>query len=156
MVLTFQENYNRILESLQDIPIDPRWEYEYFRGVSEEDLKEIQRLGHLLPSTDRITEDPEVLEQVFGSDYYEMTERQLKSTLKGMIPWYDGKENSLKDTVNLTKDFENAKGYGEYVVAVKVEPLYSVIDLNKVYAVASPSKSVKVGAIYDVQNRRWI
>ena len=156
MVLTFQEKYNQILESLQDIPIDPRYEYEYFRGVSEEDLSKIQKLGHLLPSTDRITEDPEVLEQVFGSEYYERTERQIKSALKGRIPWYDGKENSLKDTVNLTKDFENAKGYGEYVVAVTIDPSHAVADLNKVYAVASPSKNVKVRAIYDVRNRRWI
>jgi hypothetical protein len=156
MPLSFQENYTQILESLSEISLDPRYEYEYFRGVSEEDLKEIQRLGHLLPSTDRITDDPEVLEQVFGSDYYEMTERQLKSTLKGMIPWYDGKENSLKDTVNLTKRFDNALGYGDYVIAVTIEPSYQVTDLDKVYAVASPSKNVKVRAIYDVKNRRWI
>jgi len=136
--------------------IDPRYEYEYFRGISEEDLKEIQEKGHLLPSRDLIPEDEEVMEQVFGSEYYEMSERQLRSTLKGMIPWYDGRPSSLKNSVNLTKDFENAKGYGEYVVAVTIEPSYHVADLSKVYAIANPYTSVKVGAIYDVRNRIWM
>ena len=54
------------LESLEDIPIDPRYDYNYFRGIPEEDLSEIQRSGHLLPSRDLIPEDSEVLEQVFG------------------------------------------------------------------------------------------
>ena len=135
--------------------LDPRYEYEYFRGIPEEDLLEVQRLGHLLPSRDLIPEDGEVLEQIFGSDYGEMTERQINSTLKGMIPWYNGKSSSLKDSVNLTKDFDNAKGYGDYVVAVFVEPSYMVTDLSKVYAIANPYTSVKVGAIYDVKGRRW-
>ena len=144
------------LESLEDIPIDPRYDYNYFRGIPEEDLSEIQRSGHLLPSRDLIPEDSEVLEQVFGSDYWNMSERQINSALKGMIPWYNGKSLSLKNSVNLTKDFDNAKGYGDYVVAVTIDPSYHVVDLSKVYAIANPYTSVKVGAIYDVSNRRWL
>lgn len=146
-----EEAYKKVLES----SLDPRYEYQYFRGVTEDELPQIKEQAHLLPSSDMIANDPEVLEQVFGDDYNSMSERQVTRALKGMIPWFTGNLKSLKGGVNLTKDFENAKGYGEYVVAVDV-PSSEVVDLGHGYAVARDASQVKVGAIYDVRSREWI
>lgn len=152
--LLLEEAYQEIIDS-SEVPIDPRYEYKYFRGVTDEELEKIKELGHLLPSLDLIPNDNEVLEQVFGEDYYSMSERQVTRALKGMIPWFTGNLKSLQGGVNLTKDFDNAKGYGEFVVAVKI-PSHEVADLDKVYAIAKDSSNVKVGAVYDVSARKWI
>ena len=108
--LLLEEAYQEIIDS-SEVPIDPRYEYKYFRGVTDDEIEEIKKLGHLLPSLDLIPNDNEVLEQVFGEEYFEMSERQVTRALKGMIPWFTGNLKSLQGGVNLTKDFDNSKGY---------------------------------------------
>ena len=131
---------------------EPQYRFEYFRGISEDDIERVRNKGTLVPSQDSILDDYEVLEHVFGPE-----ERDIKRGLKGLRDSF-GKEFynlALKQGVNLTRDFDNAKGYGEYVVAVTVDPAY-VQDLDRTYAIAADATKVRVGAIYDVAARSWL
>lgn len=131
---------------------EPQYRFKYFRGVSEEDIDSIRTAGHLLPSQDSILDDYEVLENVFGPE-----ESDIKRGLKDLKASF-GKELyaiALKKGANLTKDFYNAKGYGEFVVAVTIDPPYYVQDLSDDYALVADATKAKVGASYDVRKREW-
>jgi hypothetical protein len=131
---------------------EPQYRFKYFRGVSEEDIDSVRKTGHLLPSQDSILDDYEVLENVFGPD-----ESDIKLGLKDLKASF-GKELyaiALKKGANLTKDFYNAKGYGEFVVAVTIDPPYYVQDLSEDYAIVADVTKAKVEAIYDVKESTW-
>jgi hypothetical protein len=136
-------------------PLDLDLNYRYFRGVSREDLKKINKSGKLIPSSDLIPFDNEVLEYAFGDEYSRMSEDQIDSAIKDVIPWYNGSMSSVKNGVNLTTDFENAKGYGDFVIATNGDNA-DIADVSDAHAFARNAKDVDVSAIYDVKKRKWI
>jgi hypothetical protein len=110
-----------------------------YRGVNLDELEVMQKTERVLPSDVPLYEDNEVLEQVLGSDYYRMSERQILNWVRGILPWKLTKNNK---SVNLTKDLQNAKGYGEVVIAVGCTGTW--VDLGKGYVIAEDVKDCKI------------
>jgi len=115
-----------------------------YRGVNLEELEVMQKTQTILPSDVPLYEDNEVLEQVLGSDYYKMSERQVLNWVKDTLPWRLSKNNK---SLNLTKDLQNAKGYGEVVIAVGCKG--SWVDLGKGYVIAENVKDCKIIKVID-------
>jgi len=92
--------------------------YDGYRGVSEHELKQALKTSHPLPSSDLMPFDGEVIEYGMGGKNY--TEEEVEEWVKNIVPWYDGSLKSVKNGVNFTTDESNAEGYGEYVLALKV------------------------------------
>jgi len=127
----------------------------YFRGVKKQEAISIMKGKNLTPSTDLIPFDNEVLEYAIGDDYKDMSQEEIDNWIKNVIPWYDGSLASVKGGVNLTTDFENAQGYGDYVLAI--EPYNTeVVDVSDAHAFARSAKDLKIIGIYDTKKQKWI
>ncbi len=136
-----KERINNLISS-SDEKDDPT--FIGYRGVNLEELEVMQRTGKVLPSDVPLYEDNEVLEQVLGRDYYRMSERQVLNWVRDALPWKLSKNNR---SVNLTKDLQNARGYGEAVIAVGCTG--SWVDLGKGYVVAEDVKDCKIIKVVD-------
>jgi hypothetical protein len=146
--------FDELLEQIED-DSDPEFLYKYFRGISLNELNEIIATKRVLPSSDLIPFDNEVLEYAIGEDYGDMSQEDIDDWIMGVVWWYDGSLKSVKGGVNLTTDFDNAKGYGDYVIAVVIEN-GEVADVSDSHSFAKNANDVKVSAIYDVQNEKWL
>ena len=125
----------------------------YFRGISKEEADNIRSGKPLSPSQDLIPFDPEVLEYALGDEYSDMSEKDIDRVIEELIPWYDGSFKSVKNGVNLTTDFDNAKGYGDYVVSIYDHP--DIADVSDAHSFAKNAKNLKPTAIYNVETREW-
>jgi hypothetical protein len=114
-----------------------------YRGVTLDELEYMERTGKVLPSDVSLVEDNEVLEQVVGPSYREMSDKQRIGWINNTLPW---KYNKNDRSVNLTKDLQNAKGYGEAVVAVGCAGPY--VDLGKGYVLAKSANDCKILKIF--------
>lgn len=85
--------------------------YDLFRGMSIAEAKKVLQLGHLLPSTDLMPFDWEVIEYGLGDAAIQMDEEELEAYVQDVVPWYDGSRQSVQNGVNLTSDWDNARGY---------------------------------------------
>ena len=130
--------FNKIVEKvLEEISED--YPFIGYRGVNLDELEVMQKTQKILPSEVPLYEDNEVLEQVIGRDYYKMSERQVLNWVRNTLPWRLSKNNK---SLNLTKDLQNAKGYGEVVIAVGCKG--SWVNLGKGYVVAEDAKECKI------------
>ena len=82
-----------------------------YRAVGPAEAKIILRQGRLLPSTDLMPFDWEVIEYGLGDAASDMDEDDIEAYVQSVVPWYDGSLPSVKNGVNLTSDWENARGY---------------------------------------------
>ena len=90
-----------------------------YRGVSNEELKLIEKSGHLIYySFDVITKDPEVMTNIIPN-WYNLSDEEWDIWLDKNIPF----ENKFKG-VNLTRDVETAMGYSENVVKINLTGEY--------------------------------
>lgn len=131
-----RERINKLISS-PDVQDDPS--FIGYRGVTLDELEYMERTGRVLPSDVSLVEDNEVLEQVIGPSYNKMTDNQVIRWINNTLPWKFNKED---DSVNLTKDFQNAKGYGEAVVAIGCDGSY--VNLGKGYVLAKSAKDCKI------------
>ena len=145
---------NTIKEAMDIDFVDDKENAPYFRGISTEEYNEIKEIGKMLPSTDLIPFDPEVLEYSIGDAYYDMDKDEIDNVVQDMIPWYDGSLESVEGGVNITNDFYNAQGYGDIVVAL--EPIGEVEDVSDAHAFARSPNDLKIVGFYDVASGKWI
>ena len=82
-----------------------------YRAVGPAEAKIILRQGRLLPSTDLMPFDWEVIEYGLGDAASDMDEDEIEAYVQSVVPWYNGSLQSVKNGVNLTSDWENARGY---------------------------------------------
>ena len=139
------------IENQEDVNMENA---RYFRGVSVTDLNLILKHGYMLPSVEKIPFDGEVIEYAIGDEYKDMDEEEIENFIKTCIWWYNGSKSSVKHGVNLTTDFENAKGYGDYVIAVD-EGNTEIADISDAHSFARDAKGLEILGIYDVQNENW-
>jgi len=144
--------YEQIVSN-KDPDKDPE-DSRYFRGVSKEELRIILKTKKFLPSTDLMPFDNEVIEYAIGEEYSDMTEKQIERWIRSMIPWYNGKLSSVQGGVNLTTDFENAKGYGDYVLATNGDGA-EIADISDAHSFAKDANELTIDGIYDIDNRIW-
>ena len=85
--------------------------YGLYRGMSVPEAKKVFQLGHLPPSSDLMPLDWEVVEYSIGDSISDMSEEDIEQFVMDVCPWYDGSLQSIRGGVNLTSDWENARGY---------------------------------------------
>ncbi len=117
----------------------------YFRAVGEDELAKAVELKHLpYLSKDPMSEDWEVIELSMEEEGYEGDPEKY---VKKLVRW------NPKTGVNLTTDFDNAIGYGDYVLGVDSQGEQAEFTRSHVFA--RDPKKVKVLAVYDVKTREW-
>jgi len=118
---------------------------EYFRAVGRDELAKAIKLKHLpYLSKDPMSSDWEVIELSMRENGYEGDPEQYVNEI---VPW------NPKTGVNLTTDFDNAKGYNDYVLGLRNEG--SQADFTKSHIFAKDPKKVKVIAMYDTKVKKW-
>ncbi len=135
-----RERINKLINQ-KDETDDPN--FIGYRGVSLEDWEYMEKTGKVLPSDVPLVEDNEVLEQVLGSSFNSMSDRQIIKWIKDTLPWTYSKNDK---SVNVTKDFRNAKGYGEVVIAIGCTGPY--VNLGKGYILAKNVDDCKVLKVF--------
>ena len=127
----------------------------YFRGVRREDLKQVRKTGKVPPSRDLMPLDWEVIEYALGDSAGEMSEEDIESWVQDMVWWYDGSLPSIKGGVNITTDFQNAQGYGEYVLALEPVNPSNIADISDAHSFARSPDDVQIVGFYDVEHDEW-
>ena len=118
---------------------------KYFRAVGEDEMRKAVQLKHLpYLSKDPMSEDWEVIELSMQENQYEGDPEDYVNEL---VPW------NPKTGVNLTADFDNAKGYGDYVLGLENEG--SQADFTKSHIFAKDPSKVRVVAVYNVKAQKW-
>lgn len=115
-----KEELNKVLNEynpLEKIKVDAS-DFNIFRGVSKDEFNVILKQKHLIPSSDLMPLDWDVVEYGLGDDASEMSEEEIEQWIKDTCRWYNGTVSSIKGGVNLTNDIETAEGYGDFVLAV--------------------------------------
>ena len=135
----------RLIDLLNEFETVGNRRIEYFRAVGKDEMQKAIKLGHLpYLSKDPMSEDWEVIELSMQANGYEGDPQDYVNDL---VIW------NPKTGVNLTTDFENAKGYNDYVLGL--DNLGPQADFTKSHVFAKDPKKVKVLALYDVKNRTW-
>jgi hypothetical protein len=89
-----------------------------WRGVNLDEFSQILKTGKPLPSTDLMPLDFEVVEYGLGDSASEMSEEEIEDYVQSICSWYDGSLGSIRGGLNVTTDFDNARGYGDVVLAI--------------------------------------
>ena len=118
----------------------------YFRAVGKSEMFKAKQSGHLPQySSDPMSTDWEVIELSMQQNGYD---GEPEDYVNELVPW-----RPINKGVNITSDFENAIGYGDYVLAL--EPLGSVVDFTNTHTFAKNPKQVKLLGIYNTKTRKW-
>lgn len=119
---------------------------EYFRAVGKDEMTKAVKLGYLpYLSKDPMSTDWEVIELSMQESGYEGDPEKY---VEELVPW------NPKTGVNITTDFDNAIGYGDYVLGLDNQG--GQADFTQSHVFAKDPKKVKVLAVYDVKTRKWV
>ena len=107
---------------------------DYFRAVDSEEMKQAAKLKHLPKySSDPMSTDWEVIELSMQESGVE--DQDPEEYVMSLVPW-----RPINKGVNVTTDFENAKGYGDYVLGLDVQS--SAVDFTQSHVFAKDPKKV--------------
>jgi len=135
----------KLIDLLREFEIVGNDRIQYFRAVGKDEMQKSIKLGHLpYLSKDPMSSDWEVIELSMLEAGYEGSPEEYVDEL---VPW------NPKTGVNLTTDFENAKGYDDYVLGL--DNIGAQADFTKSHVFAKDPKKVKVLALYDVKAKTW-
>lgn len=118
----------------------------YFRGMDKKEMSKAVRAGHLTDlSQEPMSKDWEVIELSMSQNGYEGDPEQYVDEL---VPW------NPKTGVNVTTDFSNAVGYGDYVLALSIEG--PAVDFTSTHTLVKSPSDAKVIGVYDTKARKWL
>lgn len=122
-----------------------------YRAVGPQEAKIILQQGHLIPSKDLMPFDWEVIEYSLGDAAADMDEEELEAYVQDVVPWYNGSLQSVQQGVNLTSDWENARGYaGNTGVVFAVVCNGDIAQFSDAhYFAKTAAECVPVAAMYD-------
>ena len=123
----------------------------YYRGVTKQDAINSVKRGYPSETKDAMPLDWEVVEYSIGYDIEEMSEEDIEIWAQSVVEWYDGSPESVKGGLNMTMDFEHAKGYGYNngdTIVLGLDPQSEVAEFSDVHAFARDHKNVKIVFIY--------
>lgn len=81
------------------------------------------------------------------------SEKQVEKWVKSVCGWYDGSIASIQGGLNVLGDFENAKGYGEFVLGIEVRG--GICDFGSDYSFVKNANDCKVIFVYDVAENEF-
>jgi hypothetical protein len=90
-----------------------------YKGVSIEDSKQILKDNFLKPSDDPLNKA--ILKDCFGGLYEDMAKKEIERWVFNNVRWYNGSEGSLKNGLNVLKDFVRAASEGEIVMVLATD-----------------------------------
>lgn len=122
------------------------YDYEFYRGVNKEEMLASIKKGTLTKKSKvPFYEDNEVMEMVYG----DLSDKKYEKIIKKLIPW-----NPKKGGINLTTDFENSVGYGDYVLCIEETGEVAYLE-SFPYAVAENPLECKIDSAYDVNEQQY-
>ena len=139
---------NIILEEIQNLDDEIKEQSKQFqepdayRGVGLDEAIKSINAGHLIYySQDPMSRDWEVIEYSLGDQANDITDDEIDDYVNQLVPW----ENNAKG-VNLTTDFDNAQGYSDVVLGVKLNGNY--VEFSDVHIFAEKPEECDVIQIY--------
>jgi hypothetical protein len=90
-----------------------------YKGVSVEESKQILKDNFLKPSDDPLNKA--ILKDCFGELYKDMKDDEIERWVFKNVRWYNGSESSLKNGLNVLKDFVRAASEGEIVMVLATD-----------------------------------
>ena len=90
-----------------------------YKGVSVEESKQILKDNFLKPSEDPLNKA--ILKDCFGSLLSHMDKKDIERWAFNNVKWYNGTEASIKNGLNVTKDFVRAASEGEIVMVLATD-----------------------------------
>jgi hypothetical protein len=125
-----------------------------YRGVDKATAKKWAK-GVPIPTRplEQMPLDWEVVEYSLGDTIKDMSDEEIEEYVQGVVPWYDGSAKSVEGGLNVTTDFENAKGYaGDNGFVLCLEFLGEYVEFSDAHTYVKNAKEVKVVSIYSVKN----
>ena len=92
-----------------------------YKGVSLEESKQILKDNFLKPSEDPAPFNKEILKDCFGGLLEDMKDEEIERWVFKNVKWYNGSQMSLKNGLNVTKDFVRAASEGVIVMIVATD-----------------------------------
>ena len=138
-----------IFEAINEID---EFDAELYRGVTKEEAEKWEK-GIPVPTRNEnlMPVDWEIVEYGIGDEARNMSDEEIENWVKSVCYWYDGSLGSIKNGVNLTTDFDNAKGYGKYVLGFNPSTVNTEIaDFSEAHKFCRNAKDLKLVFIYNV------
>lgn len=92
-----------------------------YKGVSTEESKQILKDNFLKPSDDPAPFNKAILKDCFGELFSHMAKKDIERWAFNNVKWYNGTEASIKNGLNVTKDFVRAASEGEIVMILATD-----------------------------------
>jgi len=92
-----------------------------YKGVSMEESKQILKDSVLRPSEDPAPFNKEILKDCFGGLYDAMSSEEIERWVFKNVKFYNGSSLSLKNGLNVTKDFVRAASEGDIVMVIATD-----------------------------------
>ena len=90
-----------------------------YKGVSIEDSKQILKDNFLKPSQDPL--DKAILKDCFGELLNDMAKKEIERWVFNNVKWYNGTEASIKNGLNVLRDFVRAASEGDIVMIIATD-----------------------------------
>ena len=90
-----------------------------YKGVSIEESKQILKDNFLRPSDDPLNKA--ILKDCFGELLNDMRDDEIERWVFKNVRWYNGSPSSLKNGLNVTKDFVRASSEGDIVMVLATD-----------------------------------
>lgn len=131
-----------------------KYSCDYYIGVDlDEAISWCNNIPIPTPVESAYPVDWEVIEYSIGGEITLDNDEEIEEYVKDECPWYNGSLKSLEGGLNVLGDFDNAKGYGNYVLGVDV--FGETANFTDEYVFVKDCKETKLIFIYDNSTRGY-
>jgi antirestriction protein len=92
-----------------------------YKGVSLEESKQILKDNFLKPSEVLAPFNKDILKDCFGSLLEDMNDEEVERWVFKNVKWYNGSSLSLKNGLNVLRDFVRAASEGDVVLVIATD-----------------------------------
>ena len=118
-----------------------------YKGVSVEESKQILEDSFLKPSEDPAPFNKAILKDCFGELFSHMAKKDIERWAFNNVKWYNGTEASIKNGLNVTKDFVRASSEGDVVLVIATDSESAKLSLEHIF-VKDASRTWVLGYIF--------
>ena len=116
----------------------------YYRGIGLDEAIKSAKSGHLVyVSRDPMSNDWEVIEYSLGDGANNISEDEVVDYVNDIVSW-----TPVSKGVNLTSDYDNAKGYSPIVVGVEINKKGQIAEFSDVHFFAENPEDCIVKSFY--------
>jgi len=118
-----------------------------YKGVSVEESKQILEDSFLKPSEDPAPFNKAILKDCFGELFSHMAKKDIERWAFNNVKWYNGTEASIKNGLNVTKDFVRASSEGDVVLVIATDSESAKLSLEHIF-VKDGSRTWVLGYVF--------